>query len=152
MHRFDKSKKVPEKALFLYVQEVTCVKKFMRIYFTLVSMLPMISSCAYAASSVDQLKGKLPVIINGIAWIGYGISFGMLIFIGIKYMLSAANEKATLKQGAINYVIGGALIACASFVADIVASVASQGTASDAGGFASQLISTAQQAAGFTGP
>lgn len=128
------------------------MKKFMRIYFTLVSMLPMISSCAYAASSVDQLKGKLPVIINGIAWIGYGISFGMLIFIGIKYMLSAANEKATLKQGAINYVIGGALIACASFVADIVASVASQGTASDAGGFASQLISTAQQAAGFTGP
>lgn len=125
------------------------MKKFMRVYLTLVSMLPMISSCAYAASSVDQLKGKLPVIINGIAWIGYGVSFGMLIYIGIKYMLSAANEKATLKQGAINYVIGGVLIACASFVANIVATVASQGSASDAGGFASQLISTAKDAAGF---
>ncbi len=109
----------------------------------------MISSCAYAASSVEQLKGKLPTIINAIAWIGYAISFGMLIFIGIKYMLSAANEKATLKQGAINYVIGGVLIACASLVADIVASVASQGSATNAGGFASQLISTAKQAAGF---
>ena len=125
------------------------MKKIMRIYLTLVSMLPMISSCAYAASSVDQLKGKLPVIINAIAWIGYSISFGMLIYIGIKYMLSAANEKAVLKEGAINYVIGGVLIACASFVADIVAAVASQGSASDAGGFASQLISTAKDAAGF---
>ncbi len=133
----------------MYAWEVTCVKKIMRIYLTLVSMLPMISSCAYAASSVDQLKGKLPVIINAIAWIGYSISFGMLIYIGIKYMLSAANEKAVLKEGAINYVIGGVLIACASFVADIVAAVASQGSASDAGGFASQLISTAKDAAGF---
>ena len=113
------------------------------------SLLPMINSCVYAASSADQLKQKLPVIINGIAWIGYGVSFGMLIFIGIKYMLSAANEKATLKQGAINYVIGGVLIACASFVANIVASVASQGSASDASGFASQLIQTAKDAAGF---
>lgn len=125
------------------------MKKFMRIYLTLVSMLPMINSCAYAAGSVDQLKDKLPVIINGIAWIGYAISFGMLIFIGIKYMLSAANEKATLKQGAINYVIGGVLIACASVVADIVASVASRGSAADAGGFASQLISAAKETAGF---
>ena len=140
---------MPARALFLYMWEVTCMKKFMRIYLTLISLLPMVSSCVYAARSVDQLKGKLPVIINGIAWIGYGVSFGMLIFIGIKYMLSAANEKATLKQGAINYVIGGALIACASFVADIVASVASQGSASNASGFASQLISTAKDAAGF---
>lgn len=125
------------------------MKKFMRVYLTLVSLLSMISSCAYAASSVEQLRSKLPVIINGIAWIGYAVAFGMLIYIGIKYMLSSANEKATLKEGSINYVIGGVLIACASLIADIIASVANRGTASNAGGFASELISTAISAAGF---
>ena len=125
------------------------MKKFMRIYLTLTSLLAMLNNCVYAGgSSVSDLQSKIPVIINAIAWIGYAVSFGMLIFIGIKYMLSAANEKATLKQGAINYVIGGVMIACASVIANIVAMVASQGNTGGARDFATELISSAQSAAG----
>ena len=51
-----------------------------------------------------------------VQWIGWGIAIGMLIYIGIKYMMASANEKADLKKGAINYVIGAILIASGTSV------------------------------------
>ena len=127
----------------------------MRIYLTILSVIPMLNSIVLAGgtpSSADQLKSKLPVILNAIAWIGYAIAFGMFIFIGIKYMLSAANEKATLKQGSINFLIGGVLIASASVVANIVAAIASGGGSLKANSLAQGLIDTAQGAAGLGTP
>ena len=128
------------------------MKKFMKTYLTILCMVPMLNSVVLAGgSSIDQLKGKLPVILNAIAWIGYAIAFGMFIYIGIKYTLSAANEKATLKQGAINFLIGGVLIASASVVADIVARVAAGGASLGTNSLASGLINAAQGAAGLGG-
>ena len=49
-------------------------------------------------------------VLGGIQWAGYAIAVGMLLYIGIKYVMSAANEKADLKKGLINYVIGAALL------------------------------------------
>ena len=40
----------------------------------------------------------------------------MLIYIGIKYTMSAANEKADLKRGLINFVIGAVIIAGAATI------------------------------------
>lgn len=127
------------------------MKKFMRYYLTLITVLTMLNNVVLAADSVTQIKGKLPVILNGISLIGYAVAFGMFIYIGIKYMLSAANEKAALKQGAINFIIGGILIASASVVANIVASVAAGGSVGAADSLASELINTATGAAGFSG-
>lgn len=129
------------------------MKKFMRIYLTVLCLISMLNSVVLAGgtSSVDQLKGKLPVILNAVAWIGYAIAFGMFIYIGIKYTLSAANEKATLKQGSINFLIGGILIASASVVADIVAGVAAGGGSLGSNSLATGLINAAQGAAGFGG-
>ena len=132
------------------------MKKFMRIYLTVLCMVFMLNSIVLAggatpSTSVEQLKGKLPVILNAIAWIGYEIAFGMFIFIGIKYTLSAANEKATLKQGSINFLIGGVLIASASVVADIVAGIAAGGGSLGSNSLATGLIDAAQNAAHFGG-
>ncbi len=119
----------------------------MRIYLTVFMLIAMLNNVVYAATSADQLKLILPRIINGLAWIGYAISFGMFIYIGIKYMLSAASEKAALKEGSISFVVGGILIASASFVANIIAVFAAGRTNLAPGGLASNLISAAIDAA-----
>lgn len=55
-------------------------------------------------------------ILGLLQWIGYAFALGMLIYIGIKYTMAAANEKADLKRGAINFVIGAIVIAGAATI------------------------------------
>ena len=55
-------------------------------------------------------------ILGYIQWFGYVIAVGMLLYIGIKYMMSSANDKADLKKGSVNYVIGAVLVATAATV------------------------------------
>ena len=56
-------------------------------------------------------------------WFAYALALGSLIFFGIKYMLSGADEKANLKGMLPKYLIGiVAILFCftiATFVADI---------------------------------
>ena len=44
-------------------------------------------------------------ILGNIQWIGYAIAIGMLIYIGIKYTMASASEKADLKGYMIKFVI-----------------------------------------------
>ena len=62
-------------------------------------------------------------VLGYVQWFGYVIAVGMLLFIGIKYMMSSANEKADLKKGSINYVIGAVLVATAATVVGFFQSV-----------------------------
>ena len=55
-------------------------------------------------------------VLGYIQWFGYVIAVGMLLYIGIKYMMSSANEKADLKKGSVNYVIVAVLVATAATV------------------------------------
>ena len=55
-------------------------------------------------------------ILGFIQWVGYAIAVGMLIYIGIKYMMASANEKADLKSGSIKYVIGAIVVAAAATI------------------------------------
>ncbi len=59
----------------------------------------------------DGISPMVKTILGAIQWIGYAISLGMLIYIGIKYTMSAANEKAELKRMSVNFVIGAIVIA-----------------------------------------
>jgi TRAP-type C4-dicarboxylate transport system permease small subunit len=62
------------------------------------------------------MSDKVAQILGAIRWFGYAIALGMLLYIGIKYMMSAANEKADLKKGSINYVIGAVVVVAASTI------------------------------------
>ena len=62
-------------------------------------------------SDIGTLAKKF---LGAIQWIGYAIAIGMLIYIGVKYVMSAANEKANMKQALINYIIGALIIAIVS--------------------------------------
>lgn len=62
-------------------------------------------------SAPDGISPMAKTILGAIQWIGYAIAIGMLIYIGIKYVTSAANEKAELKRASVNYIIGAIIIA-----------------------------------------
>ena len=61
----------------------------------------------------NDLAGK---ILGLVQWIGYAFAIGMLLYIGIKYMMSAADAKADLKAGLIKYVIGAGILFAASTI------------------------------------
>ena len=76
---------------------------------TLASKPTIVSTSFDGANAVNKVLGL-------IQWIGYAFAIGMLIYIGIKYTMAAANEKADLKKGLINYVIGAIIIAGAATI------------------------------------
>lgn len=65
-------------------------------------------------------------ILGWLQWFGYAIAVGMLIYIGIKYTMSAASERASLKSHLISYVIGAIFIAAASTIAGFIIDIASE--------------------------
>ncbi len=64
----------------------------------------------------DDGKGKPVVegILGVIQWSGYAIAVGAMIYLGIKYVLASADDKATLKGAAWKYILGALLISGAA--------------------------------------
>lgn len=121
------------------------MKKYLSFFLTIAMTCMMLEGVVYASGSDSPAKiaAIIPRILNAVAYVGYAVSLGMLIFIGTKYTLSAANEKADLKQGSVSYLIGIVFIFSASAIANIVSLVAMSGTASDAAGLAGTIIDAA---------
>ena len=91
-----------------------------RILISIIMILFIIPSTIFAFDSridqditptppegMDTMAGQILGIIK---WAGYAIEIGMVLYIGIKYMMAAANEKANLKQSVINYLIGALIV------------------------------------------
>ena len=103
----------------------------------------------FAEEGVSGLVEKSWQIVDTIAWIGYAVSLGMVIFIGIKYMLGSADAKANMKSAISSYLIGAALVFMASTIALVVTNVATGGTGnSTASGLAETIIGAAFESAG----
>lgn len=64
----------------------------------------------------QNAKNTANTILGFVQFIGYAIAVGMLIYVGIKYVMASADEKANLKNSLIRYVIGAILIAGASAI------------------------------------
>lgn len=59
------------------------------------------------------------------------VSFGMLIYVGIKYVMASANEKADVKNASIRYLIGAIVLFTATNLFGIIISVAGEVGATD---------------------
>jgi len=59
-------------------------------------------------------------VLSIIRTIGFIVALGMLIWIGIKWITSTAQERADLKGKAVNYVIGAVFVFGASFILPII--------------------------------
>lgn len=121
------------------------MKKLLKIYVNILTLTIAIGNVAYASSgAASTIKGAIGPVLNLAAWVGYACCLGMLMYIGAKYTTAAANEKANLKEGLTNYVIGVIVIACASTIAAIISGIAAQGAGSGASGMAEHLIDIGQ--------
>lgn len=49
-------------------------------------------------------------IIGAMQWCGYAIAIGVMVFVGIKYVTSSADDKASLKNVLWKYVLGVVLV------------------------------------------
>lgn len=60
-------------------------------------------------------------------WIGYACAIGMIVFIGIKYIMASADEKANLKGMLVKVVIGSIIIVGSLTITNAVISLMSSG-------------------------
>lgn len=96
-----------------------------KIISLLMTLSLICSSIAYAlppdlnpsmSAPGEKIESIVPDILGMVQWIGYAVAIGMLVYIGIKYVMSAADEKANLKRASINYLIGAIVVFAASTV------------------------------------
>lgn len=96
-----------------------------KIFSLLITLSLICSSISYAlppdlnpsmSMPDSKIESIVPEILGLVRWIGYAVAIGMLIYIGIKYVMSAADEKANLKRASINYLIGAIVVFAASTV------------------------------------
>lgn len=66
---------------------------------------------------------KAVTILGVVQWIGYMIGIGMIIFVGIKYLLAGAGEKAKAKETLIPILIGAILITMGTAITTVVFSL-----------------------------
>ena len=90
----------------------------------------------------DGMSDTVSTILGVIQWVGYAIAVGMLLYIGIKYVMAAANEKAELKQSLINFVIGAILVAGVTIIFTGIVSFFGVETNQDEGGIGTEQGTT----------
>lgn len=71
----------------------------------------------------QTVKGATVKIIGTLMWIGYSIGIGMIIYVGIKYVMASADEKASLKGMFVKIVIGALIIVSATTITNIALSL-----------------------------
>ncbi len=122
--------------------EVRKMKKRMMIISTLMFC---INNMVYASGQqdVNELKDIFQSLLGAFSWLGMVIALGALILMGVKYVTSAANEKANLKQRWVVYLIGIFLIGAASAIVGALASVPGDNSGKD-------VIDAAVQQSGAT--
>ena len=91
-----------------------------------------------ATGALDKFTGNIPesnkiakegvtnitsTVLNIVRYAGSGIALIMLTFIFIKYMLSAASERAELKKNLIPFTIGAVVLFAASNIVGLMKTV-----------------------------
>lgn len=74
----------------------------------------------YTKDGVSDLDTKTGKILNIVQIAGTAISLVALLVLGMKYMLSSPNDKATIKEKLVPYVIGVIIFFAASNLVTIV--------------------------------
>lgn len=66
---------------------------------------------ATVGSTSGDIGGMASDVLGFLQYVGFAIAIGMTVYAGMKYMMSAANEKAELKESSIRLVIGAIIVA-----------------------------------------
>lgn len=97
-------------------------KKNYIVFFTSLILIMLIISPVVNAGSIKdmiQISNLTPSqpdginavsILGTIKWVGYIVGIGMFVWVGIKYLLSGAGEKAKAKETLIPLLVGAILV------------------------------------------
>lgn len=102
----------------------------------LISIFLMSNICFASAAdditAADDINAKGTTILSAILWVGYAIALGMVVFIGIKYILGAADAKANMKSAITNWLIGAFIVfMCTTIAGWVVGVIGGENTAQD---------------------
>lgn len=96
------------------------MKKLIR-FMSIILIISIVLMTSFSfASAAEDIQGKGVTIINAILWIGYAIAIGMVIYIGIKYVLGAADAKANMKNAIVGWLIGAFIVFMATTIVGAV--------------------------------
>ncbi len=84
-----------------------------------------------AGNSIKNIIQSILVVVQVVAT---GVAVIMLIVLAIKYMGSAPNDKASIKNSAIQYVVGAVVLFSAAGIIGIIRKFSGNVTASPSGG------------------
>jgi len=115
---------------------ILSIALIMTVLFTL--SISFASDDATQASKELQNAGSR--IIGALLWFGYAIAIGMVLFIGIKYILGAADAKANMKSAMVNWLIGAFIVFMATTIIGIVFNVIGVSPNTETGGLASEIV------------
>lgn len=105
------------------------MKKFISVFMSLAMMAAMSNMVLASAITIQEptaLNGILGKILGIVQVIAVAFATGMLLYVGIKYTMASANEKADLKKGSISYVIGAVIIFGCSAILGVVKDLAAE--------------------------
>lgn len=110
------------------------MKKFFSFLLTIIMSLSMFT-VVNATSTIlpgertptlgdSSAEAMVDTVIGAVFIICRTIAFGMLIYVGIKYVMASANEKADIKSASIRYLIGAIVILAVTGLFDILREIA----------------------------
>lgn len=117
------------------------MKKILKVFslITIFSILMMMMSVCFAGGTAitvgglikpdstinggEQLTEPIQKVVGAIRWAGYIIAVGLIVYIGIKYLMASAAEKADLKGLLVKYIVGAGLIVFGTQIAAWVFSI-----------------------------
>lgn len=102
----------------------------------------ILKNVCYASGYLDKFQGTttgedakiksiISMILGGIRTIGAGVAVIILLFLGCKYMLASANDRAEIKKYAVTYVIGAIVLFSSSAIISIIKNFVDQGLKGD---------------------
>ena len=103
--------------------------------------------------AAPQIQERATPILNAYIWFGYAVSLGMVVFIGIKYMLGAADARANMKTAIVGWLIGALIVFMATTIASLAISFSSpkdgdNKTIGDANSIANEIVSKGRELTG----
>ena len=120
-------------------------KVFKKIFIILIVLTFFMCNIVLASSgprsnaAAAEIKASGSQILSAVLWFGYAVSLGMVVFIGIKYMLGAADAKANMKSAIVSWLIGAFIVfMCTTIVGWVLGIV--NGTEDDGSGLAEDIV------------
>lgn len=84
---------------------------------------PNISQAGKAGETVKSVGNSILGIIQVV---GTAIAIGMLLILGIKYMMAAPDEKASIKKSSTMYIVGAVILFSAVAIVTIIKNFATE--------------------------